>query len=88
MTEQTEETCAYEKYIQAAHEVIASDFTNLPFFGKYCDFPKNIVVLGCGGTGSWFAPKLVKMINDALRKSLISRSGSKIEIVFVDGDVV
>ena len=29
---------------------------------------KNIVVIGCGGTGSWLIPKLVKTMNDLKRK--------------------
>lgn len=86
MTNDVIAECPFDKYMSAIEGVIASDFGNLPFNGRYRDFPKNIVVLGCGGTGSWFAPKLVKMVNDALRKGLINVGGSKMEIVFIDGD--
>lgn len=43
-----------------------------------------IVVIGCGGTGSWLAPKLTKTINDIFRKNI----SSKMSLVFVDGDTV
>ena len=35
---------------------------------------KAIVVVGCGGTGSWLFPKLVKTINDADRKGLLHQA--------------
>jgi hypothetical protein len=54
------------------------------FKGCVANFPSNILVLGCGGTGSWLAPKLIKFINDAKNKGLIANTN----IVFADGDKV
>lgn len=88
MTEAVTEStrCPFGAFMESVPEIIGRDFNNLSLNGKFRDFPKNIVVLGCGGTGSWFAPKLVKMINDATRKGLISVGTTKIEIMFIDGD--
>lgn len=44
-----------------------------------------IVVVGCGGTGSWLIPKLAKTINDMKRKNLLSH---KFSLILVDGDTV
>lgn len=44
-----------------------------------------IVVVGCGGTGSWLIPKLAKTINDMKRKNLLANDFS---LVLVDGDTV
>jgi len=46
---------------------------------------KAIVVIGCGGTGSWLVPKLVKTINDMKRKNLITKDFT---LALVDGDTV
>lgn len=46
---------------------------------------KSITVFGCGGTGSWLMPKLVKTINDAERKGLLHENFA---IVLVDADTV
>lgn len=46
---------------------------------------KAIVVIGCGGTGSWLIPKLVKTINDMKRKNLITKDFT---LTLVDGDTV
>ena len=46
---------------------------------------KNIVVIGCGGTGSWLIPKLVKTMNDLKRKGL---SCPEPKLILVDGDSV
>lgn len=46
---------------------------------------KAIVVIGCGGTGSWLIPKLVKTINDMKRKNLITNDFT---LALVDGDTV
>jgi hypothetical protein len=43
-----------------------------------------ILVLGCGGTGGWLAPKLIKIFNDARRKGLTD----DVNIIFADGDHV
>ena len=45
---------------------------------------KAIVVVGCGGTGSWLFPKLVKTINDADRKGLLAPSFT---LIAYDGDI-
>ena len=46
---------------------------------------KNIVVLGCGGTGSWLIPKIVKTMNDLHRKNILR---DKSKLILVDGDTV
>ena len=46
---------------------------------------KNIVVLGCGGTGSWLIPKIVKTMNDLHRKEILC---GKPKLILVDGDTV
>lgn len=46
---------------------------------------RNIIVVGCGGTGSWLIPKLAKTINDMKRKHLLA-TGFK--LFLVDGDTV
>ena len=33
--------------------------------------PSRIVIAGCGGTGGWFIPKLVKIVNECITKFLI-----------------
>lgn len=43
----------------------------------------SIVVIGCGGTGSWLLPKLIKTINDAKRKGLLTE---KFKLILVDAD--
>lgn len=48
------------------------------------DLPRDIIVIGCGGTGSWLLPKLVKIINDGCSKSMTSGHN----ILLVDGDEV
>lgn len=47
--------------------------------------PNKIVIVGCGGTGGWFMPKLVKIINESVAKFLFSLP---LEIILVDADVV
>lgn len=44
-----------------------------------------IIVVGCGGTGSWLIPRLVKTINDLERKGMLTDT---FEFVLVDGDTV
>lgn len=46
---------------------------------------KNIVVIGCGGTGSWLIPKLVKTMNDLKRKDSLCPEP---KLILVDGDTV
>lgn len=46
---------------------------------------RNIIVVGCGGTGSWLIPKLAKTINDMKRKNLLA---SNFKLFLVDGDTV
>jgi PRTRC genetic system ThiF family protein len=52
---------------------------NIPFVAPQT--PTNIIVVGCGGTGSHIIPHLVRLIASKPTKSLI-------KITFVDGDVV
>ena len=46
---------------------------------------KNIVVIGCGGTGSWLIPKLVKTMNDLKRKYSLCPEP---KLILIDGDTV
>ena len=46
---------------------------------------KAIVVVGCGGTGSWLFPKLVKTINDTDRKGLLHQAFT---LIGIDADTV
>jgi hypothetical protein len=47
--------------------------------------PSRIVIAGCGGTGGWFIPKLVKIVNECITKFLIS---APFEILLIDADIV
>lgn len=44
-----------------------------------------MIIVGCGGTGSWFMPKITKTINDLNRKGLLS---NKFKLFIIDGDTV
>lgn len=44
----------------------------------------NFLIVGCGGTGSWFAPKFIKILNDAVSKGMLENA----RVLFVDGDIV
>ena len=44
-----------------------------------------IIVVGCGGTGSWLFPKLVKTINGAKRKNLLTDG---FILIAIDADTV
>ena len=52
--------------------------------GRRLRVPRSIVIFGAGGTGGWFIPKLVKIIND------VSLKGKRCptRIILVDGDTV
>ena len=52
---------------------------------KQHELISEIVVVGCGGTGSWLLPKLVKTINDGIRKSIIRKD---VKLILIDGDIV
>ena len=43
-----------------------------------------IFIIGTGGTGGWFMPKLIKILNDAHAKFLVN----KLEVILIDGDTV
>lgn len=49
---------------------------------KYID---KIVINGCGGTGGWFIPKLVKILNDAKSKGKLS---DNLTVYLIDGGTV
>lgn len=66
-----------------------ADLGRLGCIGKATQCPRSIVVIGCGGTGSWFVPKLIKIIADALRREKFSDMADRsFRIVLVDGDEV
>ena len=72
--------------VEKGYKVCSSDFlAQLKHHGVTVGVPKQIIIIGCGGTGSWFMPKLVKIINDAYYKKIII---NKLEIIFIDGDEV
>ena len=47
--------------------------------------PQNILVVGAGGTGGWFAPKIAKIVSDALNKRIVEH---QVNVVFIDADNV
>ena len=51
-------------------------------FTKYID---KIIINGCGGTGGWFIPKLVKILNDAKSKGKLS---DNLTVYLIDGGTV
>lgn len=51
-------------------------------FTKYID---KIIINGCGGTGGWFIPKLVKILNDAKSKGKLS---DDLTVYLIDGGTV
>lgn len=71
--------------VEKGYKVCSSDLAQLKHHGITVSVPKQIIIIGCGGTGSWFMPKLVKIINDAYYKKIII---NKLEIIFIDGDEV
>ena len=52
---------------------------------KQDELISEIIVVGCGGTGSWLLPKLVKTINDGIRKSIVRKD---VKLILIDGDIV
>jgi len=78
-----------DSFFDDATSFINKSLSHMSIKGKSVEFPHNIIIMGAGGTSSWFAPKLTKIINDAFSKNLISNDGStKFNIVYVDGDVI
>ncbi len=64
---------------------INQDFTLLPIMkGTLTSLPSDIYIIGAGGTGGWFAPKIIKTLNDAKTKGFITDTN----LIFVDGDEV
>ncbi len=47
--------------------------------------PQNILVVGAGGTGGWFAPKIAKIVSDALHKRIVEH---RVNVVFIDAENV
>ena len=76
----------YNQYRRDAHSLAESNIEYIGLIGRERSFPSRILVIGAGGTSSWFAPKFSKIINDAIRKNLLSNK--KLEITYLDGDVV
>lgn len=53
------------------------------------EFPKQIFIIGAGGTGGWFLPKFVKTLNDSFPLSgTFTNELNKIKVILVDGDTV
>lgn len=44
----------------------------------------DLYVIGAGGTGGWFIPKLIKILNTAISKSMINSAN----VIVIDGDEV
>jgi hypothetical protein len=76
-----------------AHQKKVADFEaeilNKRLFGEspsiFNPILSRILVVGCGGTGSWLMPKLAKTINDMKRKRLLA---ADFKLMLVDGDTV
>lgn len=64
---------------------IDDDFSQLDKHGMFVRLPEHILVVGCGGVGSWFLPKFIKLLNDARRKGLVSGNMIK-TLTICDGD--
>lgn len=75
----------YEEIVVPFIDRASQDFTLLSSLSTPVPAPKNILIIGAGGTGSWFAPKLVKILNDGYRKGLLR---AKMNVVFADADHV
>lgn len=63
-----------------------NDFNMLPHYGAKYVFPEHILIVGCGGIGSWFVPKFVKLLNDAKRKGMLGPNFKSVTLC--DGDHV
>lgn len=80
-----EEVNKYQKAVEEYEaEALMKELSGQTSNKRYFPLGK-IVVVGCGGTGSWLIPKLAKTINDMKRKNLLSTDFS---LVLVDGDTV
>lgn len=77
-------TNALEESRDVLSSVVNSDMTYLSNIGQSVTKPRQILVIGSGGTGSWFAPKLIKMLNDSLSKRLLPDAS----VLFVDADEI
>lgn len=74
------------KLLNLAFEKFAdSSFDMLPLQGVNMTIPEHILIVGCGGVGSWFLPKFVKLLNDGKRKGMISAVKT---VTLCDGDEV
>lgn len=62
------------------------DISLIKHNGLRVAIPDNILVIGAGGIGSWFLPKLVKLLNDAKRKKLLPNTFKSLTIC--DGDLI
>ena len=83
----TERSDLIRKYVDLLDDATSSDISLLSKRAVKFECPPSIVVLGCGGTGSWVAPKLIKLLNDAISKQFfVGRIG--VDLVFIDGDIV
>lgn len=79
----------FERYYEHACDVVKNDLMSASFRGRPEKFIKRVIIIGAGGTGSWFSPKFTKIINDAINKNLISfEENEKLNVLYIDGDIV
>lgn len=74
-----------ESIVDKSQKLCSSNMKYIKSLGLDMSIPKTIIVIGCGGTGSWLLPKIVKILNDGYHKNMISHS---MDIVLIDGDDV
>lgn len=79
-----ERTAQIGKFMDPVFNEAKTNFAHMGMQGMPSQFPESIMVFGCGGTGGWLAPKLVKILNDAMNK----RMADKFTVLFVDGDEI
>jgi hypothetical protein len=79
-----ERTGQVRKFMDPILDTVKTNFAHMSMAGMPSVMPKNIMIFGCGGTGGWLAPKLVKILNDACLKGM----GDKYTLLFVDGDEI
>jgi hypothetical protein len=64
---------------------VEKDFSLMPLLGFNYNLPEHILIIGCGGIGSWFLPKFIKLLNDGKRKGLLNQIKT---LTICDGDHV
>lgn len=59
-------------------------YLNLNYIDYKIQKDFEFIIVGAGGTGGWFIPKLIKILNDSIRKDLLTKA----TVTIIDGDEV